>query len=119
MEGPATDRGINFRSLQRLFELKEQRESEFLYTIEVSLLEIYNEDIKDLLMDPKKACKMKFAIKRDPAKGGQYVPGLTMVQCNSHEDVLALMQHGYQNRSVHGTDMNAHSSRSHWYVQKI
>lgn len=112
MEGPSTDRGINFRSLQRLFQLKQQREEEFEYKIEVSLLEIYNEEIKDLLMDSKKAMKTKLEVKRD-SKKGQYVPGLTMVECHSHQDVLAIMKHGYQNRSVHGTDMNAHSSRSH------
>jgi len=137
MEGPPNDRGINFRSLQRLFELKKEREEEFEYTIEVSLLEIYNENIIDLLVQPatsssvfkgaktskgtkktaskRTAIKAKLEIKRDPKKGGKgnHVPGLTMVHCNSHEEVLALMAHGYQNRSVHGTEMNAHSSRSH------
>lgn len=112
MEGPTSDRGINFRSLQRLFELKKDREQEFEYNIEVSLLEIYNENIIDLLVDSKKSKRVKLEVKRDPIKG-QYVPGLTMVSCSSHEDVLALMQHGYQNRTVHGTDMNSHSSRSH------
>jgi kinesin family protein C2/C3 len=126
MEGPDNDRGINFRSLKQLFELKKEREDEFEYTIEVSLLEIYNEEIIDLLKrSPEKksgtkskrtVIQSKLEIKRDSNKKngkGNYVPGLTMVSCNSHEDVLALMSHGYSNRSVHGTDMNAHSSRSH------
>eukprot|EP00946_MAST-07B_sp_MAST-7B-sp1_P004892 g4892.t1 len=109
MEGPESDRGVNFRALQRLFTLVHERSSEFEYDIEVSLLEIYNETIRDLLV---KNQEKKLEIKRDPNKG-MFVPGLTRVKCVSHEDVLALMAHGYTNRAVAGTDMNEHSSRSH------
>ena len=111
-EPTATEKADNQKKATEKLTAKQQREEEFEYKIEVSLLEIYNEEIKDLLMDSKKAMKTKLEVKRDPKKG-QYVPGLTMVECHSHQDVLAIMKHGYQNRSVHGTDMNAHSSRSH------
>lgn len=109
MEGPESDRGINFRALQHLFQLIEERGSEFEYTVEVSLLEIYNESIRDLLVTRQ---TKKLEIKRD-ASTGMHVPGLTMVKCTSHEEVLAIMAHGYANRAKAATDMNAHSSRSH------
>ena len=109
MEGPESDRGINFRALQRLFQLAGERSSEFEYNVEVSLLEIYNETIRDLLVTKQ---KKKLEITRD-AEQGMFVPALTKVTCASHEDVLALMAHGYTNRAVAGTDMNEHSSRSH------
>ena len=75
MEGPESDRGINFRALQRLFQLAGERSSEFEYNVEVSLLEIYNETIRDLLVTKQ---KKKLEIKRD-AEQGMFVPGLTKV----------------------------------------
>eukprot|EP01029_Cantina_marsupialis_P017232 TRINITY_DN3864_c0_g2_i7.p1 TRINITY_DN3864_c0_g2~~TRINITY_DN3864_c0_g2_i7.p1 ORF type:complete len:938 (-),score=237.67 TRINITY_DN3864_c0_g2_i7:371-3184(-) len=51
MEGTVEDRGINFRSLERLFDMAESRGSAFEMSIKVSMLEIYNEQIIDLLDD--------------------------------------------------------------------
>nr|KAG5692985.1 hypothetical protein BaRGS_011621 [Batillaria attramentaria] len=48
-EGPSTDPGINQRALQELFQETAERGQDWHYTIEVSVLEIYNETIKDLL----------------------------------------------------------------------
>ncbi|KAG5446701.1 Chromosome-associated kinesin kif4b [Clonorchis sinensis] len=80
----------------------------FDYTIRVSFLEIYKEDIHDLLSEdvntPLPIREENQVIK---------IPGLTESVVNSCEDVLALLQSGSTKRSVGGTAMNRHSSRSH------
>ncbi|OON18142.1 kinesin motor domain protein [Opisthorchis viverrini] len=80
----------------------------FDYTIRVSFLEIYKEDIHDLLSEdvniPLPIREENQIIK---------IPGLTESVVNSCEDVLALLQSGSTKRSVGGTAMNRHSSRSH------
>mmetsp|Transcript_447 Transcript_447/g.1069 ORF Transcript_447/g.1069 Transcript_447/m.1069 type:complete len:893 (+) Transcript_447:493-3171(+) len=114
MEGPEGDRGVNFRALDRLFtNMRERNEGgEWEYEVQVSLLEIYNEQIRDLLTDKKQQQQTKkLEVKAGPH--GMHVPGLTMVTVNDHSQVLKLMKLGKKNRSVACTDMNSHSSRSH------
>ena len=51
MEGVPEDRGVNYRALERLFQEMDSKskDGEWEYKIEISLLEIYNEQINDLL----------------------------------------------------------------------
>ena len=51
MEGPDQDPGVNRRAIQELFVQIEERSSMFDFELQMSMLEIYNEEIKDLL-DP-------------------------------------------------------------------
>ena len=48
MSGPADNRGVNTRALEDLFSKADSRRAEFNDTITVSLLEVYNEEIRDL-----------------------------------------------------------------------
>jgi kinesin family protein C2/C3 len=49
MEGPKSDHGVNFRALEQLFRVCEERSEHYEYTFQVSMLEIYNETLLDLL----------------------------------------------------------------------
>lgn len=49
MEGSEQNRGVNYRTLKQLFKIAEERKDTFTYSISVSVLEIYNEQIRDLL----------------------------------------------------------------------
>ena len=49
MEGTNKNRGVNYRTLEQLFKIAEERKENFKYTISVSVLEVYNEQIRDLL----------------------------------------------------------------------
>ena len=49
MDGPSGDRGVNWRAVRSLFELQEERGKAWDYTVKVSMLEVYNETIIDLL----------------------------------------------------------------------
>ncbi|GBG25229.1 Kinesin, putative [Hondaea fermentalgiana] len=114
MEGPEHDRGVNFRALDRLFANMRERNhgGEWEFEVQVTLLEIYNEQIRDLLADKAKQQQQK-KLEVKAGKHGMHVPGLTMVTVTDHTQVLRLMKLGKKNRSVACTDMNSHSSRSH------
>lgn len=49
MEGTEEARGVNFRTLDELFRIIEDRKNQIQYEICVSVLEVYNEQIRDLL----------------------------------------------------------------------
>lgn len=49
MEGTEQNRGVNYRTLEHLFEVAMERSETFSYDISVSVLEVYNEQIRDLL----------------------------------------------------------------------
>ena len=78
------------------------------YLVRVSYLEIYNENIKDLLK-PKSG---KLEIKESPDIG-LYVKDLSNFVVKDVQEMDRLMTVGNKNRSTGATQMNAHSSRSH------
>lgn len=49
MEGTEQNRGVNYRTLEQLFETAKERSETFAYSLSVSVLEVYNEQIRDLL----------------------------------------------------------------------
>lgn len=49
MEGTQQNRGVNYRTLEELFKVAEERRETFTYNLSVSVLEVYNEQIRDLL----------------------------------------------------------------------
>lgn len=52
MEGTENDRGVNYRTLEELFQLAGKRKGQYEYIISVSVVEVYNEQIRDLLAQP-------------------------------------------------------------------
>lgn len=84
----------------------EDEEREFL--VHASFLEIYNENVFDLLSNNREKLKLK----QDPQKG-VFVEGLKKEKCSSLEDMRRVMSQGNKNRSVGATAMNEESSRSH------
>mmetsp|Transcript_42872 Transcript_42872/g.84223 ORF Transcript_42872/g.84223 Transcript_42872/m.84223 type:complete len:855 (+) Transcript_42872:237-2801(+) len=87
--------------------------------IEASFLEIYNENLIDLLLKRRASTlETKLTIKRD-SKGKSFVNGLTRIQINTTDKKEGLVQledvinTAASTRSVAKTDMNSESSRSH------
>lgn len=109
MMGPESSRGVNTRALYELFEMSEKRRSTIEDRITVSVLEVYNEQIKDLLAED--VGERKYTVREGPH--GNYVPDLTMVNVDSLEEVIELLSLADMNRSTAKTNMNEHSSRSH------
>ena len=49
MEGTESNRGVNYRTLEELFNIAEERKESVTYDLSVSVREVYNEQIRDLL----------------------------------------------------------------------
>ncbi len=79
------------------------------FVVKASYLEIYNEELTDLL-EPGKG---KLAIRASSDHGGAYVAGLSERLVTSVADVKKLLAQGQASRQVGATAMNEQSSRSH------
>ncbi|XP_042336714.1 kinesin-like protein KIFC3 isoform X4 [Sceloporus undulatus] len=111
MEGTCENPGINQRALQLLFSEVQAKASDWEYRITVSVAEIYNEALRDLL---GKEPQEKLDIKLCPDGSGQlYVPGLTEFPVHCVEDINKVFEFGHINRATESTHLNEHSSRSH------
>ena len=49
MEGPEDNRGVNFQAIAEMFSVSKEREEDVAYTFKVSMLEVYNNTVRDLL----------------------------------------------------------------------
>ena len=111
MEGLRNDsekRGIIPNSFEHIFN-HIARSTNQQYLVRASYLEIYQEEIRDLLSkDQTKRLELK-----ERADTGVYVKDLLSFVCKSVKEIEHVMTVGNQNRSVGATNMNEHSSRSH------
>ncbi|MCH86826.1 kinesin-like protein KIFC3-like, partial [Trifolium medium] len=116
MEGTPEHRGVNYRTLEELFRISEDRQGTMKYELLVSMLEVYNEKIKDLLAgNPSEATK-KLEVKQ-AADGTQEVPGLVETRVYGADGVWEILKSGNRVRSVGSTSANELSSRSHCLVR--
>lgn len=81
---------------------------QFEYRLEVSYLEIYAENVRDLLNHKNVDLKV-----RNHNELGPYVEGLSKVAVNNYAMISALIEKGNSLRATASTNMNARSSRSH------
>jgi hypothetical protein len=101
------NKGIIPRTFSQIMSVVAEK-SDCQFMVRVSFLEIYNENIRDLLSDSDD----KLEIKEDKDRG-IFVQDLSKVTTNSVDDMLQVMFKGDKNRSVGATAMNQDSSRSH------
>ncbi|XP_072076007.1 kinesin-like protein KIN-14I isoform X3 [Arachis hypogaea] len=102
--------GVNYRALNDLFLLQDQRKDTIIYEIGVQMLEIYNEQVRDLLCTDGATKKLEI---RNRSQNGLNVPDANLVPVATTADVINLMNLGNKNRAVGSTAMNSRSSRSH------
>ncbi|XP_047956466.1 kinesin-like protein KIN-12B [Salvia hispanica] len=105
--------GLAPRVFHRLFERideeqNKQADRDLVYMCRCSFLEIYNEQITDLLDPSQKNLQI-----REDAKTGVYVENLREECVSSMKDVSQLLIKGLSNRRTGATSVNAESSRSH------
>ncbi|XP_054402865.1 kinesin-like protein KIF17 isoform X8 [Pongo abelii] len=108
LRDPPSQRGIIPRAFEHVFESVQCAENT-KFLVRASYLEIYNEDVRDLLGADT---KQKLELKEHPEKG-VYVKGLSMHTVHSVAQCEHIMETGWKNRSVGYTLMNKDSSRSH------
>lgn len=101
--------GVIPRVIRRIFQEKAKR-TDCEFVLAVSYLEIYNEEILDLLCTSKD--KPVISIREDP-KDGIKIVGLTERDVLNAHEMVCCLEMGNSARTVGSTAMNAASSRSH------
>jgi len=103
--------GIIPRALAQVFdELRVQQDTEF--TVRVSFLELYNEEIFDLLSANDDTTRLRL-FEDSTRKGSVIVQGLEEALVQNKAEVFKILEKGSAKRKTATTLMNAHSSRSH------
>lgn len=108
------DEGIIPRSAKEMFRLISERENpEESYSLEMSVCEIYNNEVRDLLAG-KNASRLDIVTS---SEGATEIPSLVTKTVTTVQEVMALVYYGMQRRHEDATMVHAHSSRSHLIVQ--
>lgn len=89
------------------------KEKGWTYTMEGSFVEVYNEEIHDLLGNSKDFDKKKHEIRHDEQRKQTTITGLKTVPLDSANTVESILKQAANNRSVAATKSNERSSRSH------
>ncbi|KAM1150078.1 hypothetical protein FF1_030678 [Malus domestica] len=121
--GDQDQKGLVPRSLEQIFKTIQSLQPQgWKYEMQVSMLEIYNETIRDLLAPNRSSSDMlrengiggkQYTIKHD-ANGNTHVSDLTIVDVCTAKEVSYLLERAEHSRSVGKTQMNEQSSRSHF-----
>ncbi|GJQ13818.1 hypothetical protein GpartN1_g5609.t1 [Galdieria partita] len=129
MNGDEANRGVNYRAIEELIKIRNERAEEIQYEIEMSLVEIYNEQLHDLIAGSDESSQsihsssskgsntwnsQKLEIKLGPQ--GPYIPDLTWIPVISVEQIWQVMEQASNYRSQGKTTMNDRSSRSHLVI---
>ncbi|VVA35940.1 PREDICTED: kinesin [Prunus dulcis] len=110
MEGTEQNRGVNYRTLEQLFEIAKERSETFSYSISVSVLEVYNEQIRDLLAISPSSKRLEI---KQASEGCHHVPGIVEAKVENIKEVWSVLQAGSNARAIGSNNVNEHSSRSH------
>ena len=98
--------GIMPKSINYIWATVGRRQQKFY--IKVSFLEIYNEQINDLLNPTNSNLQIRW-----DQKQGFFVEGLLVIECKKPEDIVEIILQGTKNRKKGSHDLNKDSSRSH------
>jgi len=103
-------RGIIPNCFAHIFGFIDEKNDGMKFLVRCSYLEIYNEEIHDLLVDPKKHQgfgkeQRKLDLKEDPQKG-VFVKDLTCLIVKSIPEIEKAMIFGTANRKTAATNMN-------------
>ncbi|KAI3505372.1 hypothetical protein L1887_27484 [Cichorium endivia] len=113
MRGSSVEPGVIPLAVHDLFDMIQQEmDREFL--LRMSYMEIYNEEINDLLAPEHRKLQIHESIER-----GIFVAGLKEEIVTSPKQVLEFMDFGEAHRHIGETNMNLHSSRSHTIFRMI
>ncbi|KAJ1428995.1 P-loop containing nucleoside triphosphate hydrolase protein, partial [Ochromonadaceae sp. CCMP2298] len=111
---------------------EKSKEGGLTYDVKASFLQIYNENLYDLLRDSgpmiedkllekeKDSMKIREVPKQKSKRAGVaevWVSGLSEYRVQTSEDILRILAVGTNNRMTRSTDFNATSSRSHALLQ--
>ena len=108
LEG-ARDAGLMQRAAHYLYRGMEARAGKTRFTVQATYLEVYNEQVIDLVA-PRGGAPLQM---RGSNTTGFYVEDLSVVQCRGLKDLEYVINKGLENRHWRHHLLNRHSSRSH------
>ena len=117
ISGTEDDPGIIYATMAELFQRIEERRADYVVDVSLSFLEIYNEEIRDLLAAPDAYRPKGGLAMREDEKRRITVAGLVEVIPKDAEEVKAVVMAGNGRRTQSPTHANATSSRSHAILQ--
>ncbi|ETP22685.1 hypothetical protein F441_04084 [Phytophthora nicotianae CJ01A1] len=100
--------GMIPRALQHVFAMVKKRQMTYVDSLRVSMVEIYNDQILDLLHEGSTGSGKNVVAKCET--------DITAREVNGYAQVDAVMRDGNANRNIAATKMNLESSRSHALV---
>ncbi|XP_048548997.1 kinesin-like protein KIN-5B [Triticum urartu] len=109
--------GVMPRAVCHIFDILEAQKAD--YSMKVTFLELYNEEITDLLASedqsrfPEDRQKRPTISLMEDGKGGAVIRGLEEIVVYSPGEIYSLLQHGSSRRRTADTALNMQSSRSH------
>lgn len=119
--------------LFKLLETKSQSATNFDYSINCQVMQIYNEKIYDMLQDRRRENPLPLRELKNfkktngtaPSgkdedlsnKGSIHVPGMSVFRVYSRDEAVNLLRRALKNRATRATDFNTESSRSHTILQ--
>ena len=122
--GAGKHRGLVQRMLEDVFKTIKERAVLVQLNLKLSMFEIYNEDVRDLLASSPATSKnapggaTRAALKLSTDRHGSViVEGLEEYAVDSLAKGLALIEHGQGVRATCATNVNEHSSRSHLLIR--
>lgn len=117
ISGTPSDPGIIYATMAELFQRIDERREDYAIDVSLSFLEIYNEEIRDLLAPAGADTPRGGLAIRENSANRVTVAGLTEVVPTSADEVNAIVQAGNARRTQSPTHANATSSRSHAVLQ--
>lgn len=106
--------GMIPRAVQQIYETAQGLEEKgWRYKMAGNFVEVYNENLNDLLGNPDELDKKKHEIRHDMQRGKTTITEITTVNLDSPEVLESILKNADANRSVAATKANERSSRSH------
>ncbi|OJJ59068.1 hypothetical protein ASPSYDRAFT_45502 [Aspergillus sydowii CBS 593.65] len=106
--------GMIPRAVHQIYETATSLEEKgWRYKMEGNFVEVYNENLNDLLGRAEELDKKKLEIRHDMQRGKTIITDVTTVELESPEMVESILKRAAANRSVAATKANERSSRSH------
>ncbi|SLM37617.1 kinesin-like protein klpa [Lasallia pustulata] len=110
----SADDGMIPRAVHQIYDTAQALEEKgWKYSMEGSFVEVYNENLNDLLGKPEEFDKKKHEIRHDMQKCKTTITDITTEDLDSPSKVESILRRATANRSVAATKANERSSRSH------
>ncbi|KAG8903387.1 kinesin-like protein Klp5 [Tulasnella sp. 403] len=116
ISGTESDPGIIYLTMTELFAKIEERKDDMLVEVSLSFLEIYNEEIRDLLVNSQGAPRGGLQMREDKSNR-IIVASLSELHPKNADEVKMLVLEGNTRRTQSPTHANQTSSRSHAVLQ--